>query len=321
MIRSNYWVLWLAIMLVAGIASLPLDKLQILGDRLNVPNNTRSILWPSATQCEIDQVNGDGVAYLFPFQNSDYLNGIQAIVALDYDVVSSFLVNAYMDKGNIVALSLLAELDQGTSNGSAFATSIINDWSDSMRAEVAMYYLANAGNCYVAGKYENAVEARDIGLKFLPTGAEEVLGVELNRYIGQIYYKQGRWDDALPWLWRAAGQGKSPLLLITRIMSARGQYEDALPLYWRALEDYPNRPELFLGGATAAVEIGDYKQARQFLDEVQPPQLLGIDGFLLFGKICNNLGDFACAYEKFQNVLEIDENNAEAISAIDGISN
>ena len=314
--------MWACLALAVALLILPpqVEKVPEFVDRMEVSPASVSILWRSAAGCEVSEADADTASVSVPLGASDYLRGIYAAVNQDPEDARVYLEKAYSLTGNALAASLLSELPQEPGEDLDSQAYELAGWPRSMRFDAARYYLAAAGSCHLAGQHDRAWRNRERGLELLPPGEELALGVEINRRIGQIYYDEGRWDEALPWLWRAAPNGGTPLLLMTRILADLGRFQQAQPLYWQALREYPTHLELYLGGARAALELGDLPQARRFLEGVQPSTHLGLEGLLLHGELCWQIGDIACAEEQYLTVLDIVAHNADAMRALGELS-
>ncbi|MFQ5923493.1 MAG: hypothetical protein ACE5M4_11690, partial [Anaerolineales bacterium] len=180
---------WIALGAVLIIVSLRIDKLATLVDRMDIPRDSASLLWRSAAECLVAAVSTDLGSFSVPLGASDYLRGIHAAVNHHPEAARAALEKAYLHTGNPLAVSLLSELD--LEPGSILQPQALElaDWSESMRFDVARYYLASAGACYMAGRQDRARRNRELGMELLPPGEEYALGVEINRLIGQTYYQ------------------------------------------------------------------------------------------------------------------------------------
>ena len=185
---------------------------------------------------------------------------------------------------------------------------------------IAEFYLGQAGKCHINGHRAEAQRYRDLGLALLPPGTETTLSPELSRRVGEIFYYEDRKDEALPWLWRAAPAGGSPLLQLAEILHNKGRYEEALPIYRQALTYYPTRVDTRLAAAQAAEATGQLEQARRFLEGMQPLEQLGIGGLLELAHVCLQLDDVVCARTQYELVLSLDPTNQQATEGLHQLS-
>jgi len=288
-----------------------------VGGKLTLSPNTSAWLWDVLRSCmpESDEAPSSVDVISLPPSGSDYVRGIRAAAAGDVDQAQVLLARAYRRSGHVPALILLMNLSlepASTAEDAARQIERLSLSNSKATRVVAEFYLSQAGRCLSNGHFAEAQRYRDLGLGLLPPGAEAMLSPQLSRRVAEIFYYEGRKDEALPWLRRAAPAGGSPLLQLAEILHNKGRYEEAVPIYRKALKDYPTRVDTRLAAARAAESAGQLEEARRFLEGMQPLEQLGIEGLLQLARVCSQLGDVACAQAQYERILSLDPANQQA---------
>ena len=288
-----------------------------VGGKLTLSSDVYARLWDVLGSCPSasDETSSAVDTISLPPSGSDYVRGIRAAVAGDVDQAQVLLARAYRRSGHVLALVLLVNLSLTSTSAAGDVARQIERLplldGNSAKA-VGEFYLSQAGKCHISGHGAEAQRYRDLGLALLPPGAETTLSSELSRRVGEIFYYEGRKDEALPWLWRAARAGGSPLLQLAEILHDKGRYKEAVPIYQRALTYYPTHIDTRLAAARAAQSAGQLEQARGFLEEMQPLERLGVEGLLELARLCVQLDDVVCARTQYEHVLSLDPANQQA---------
>lgn len=273
------------------------------------------MLWHPIGSCSETDSGFRKSSFTF-ISGSSYLKGMKAILDGNQNEAQALLQSAFFLQGNHLAPALISSSLVRKSTTEDEARSSLLMLNSELHEPAAHYFLAFAGHCRVAGNNQLALEYLELGMALLPEDKGNAVGEVLSRWVGEIYYYNGQPELAEPWLWRAAPAGYSTLILLSRILSQQGRYEEAIPLYERALSYYPQNVELVAGGARAAIAMGDMTQARGFLEKLNSPENLGIQGLLLLGRICQDMDDLPCARTYYQRVLQIDASNPDASHAL-----
>jgi len=253
--------------------------------------------------------------------NSQYLLGMNELIDGDEKAGASWLSGAVRENRNQFAAFLIANAAVQAEAYSTEIASIAQFEDEDIKLSIATDYFSLAGRCHIAHEIDKSRRYLDIGMFWLPMGSETRINMALSRRIGEIYYYDGKMPDAERWLWQAAPAGKSPLIYLSNILSEQGRFEEVIPIYIDALQYYPENPELWLGGAQAASEIGDLEKARWFLDGIRSPENLNVQEILLWARICDALKDYPCAKVRYQQVLHLDKSNLDALIRLQELRN
>jgi len=281
---------------------------------LELENPSLTLWHPRGACSETD--NSFRISSLAFISDSSYLKGMKAIMTGNRIEAQALLQSAYILQGNHLAPALLSSSLVGESAAVSETYIAFSRLDQRMLEPAALYFLALAGQCHIAGERGLALDYLELGLSFLSEGREHIVNSNLSRRVGEIYYYNGQSELAEPWLWQAASGGYSPLILLSRILSQQERYEEAISIYERALSYYPENVELVKGGAQAAIAVGKFPQARSFLEEISEPENLGIQGLLLLARVCQEMDDLPCARINYHRVLQIDASNPDAMHAL-----
>ncbi|MCX6032761.1 MAG: tetratricopeptide repeat protein [Chloroflexi bacterium] len=248
-----------------------------------------------------------------------YLDGVAALLAGQSAQAEAALLGDYRSRRNPAALLLVANQWRRAGGDEALVARLPEAGPFAER-DLAEYYLSLAGQCRVDDQWVLARRYLNLGLALLPPGQEDSLKPFLCRRIGEIYYYQGQYELAEPWLRRAASGGYSAALLLARILVRQQNFDEAVPLFRQSLRDYPNDMQLRLQAVDAARRAGQLGQARAFLMAVEPPEKLGVQGLVVYAQVCHELKDLPCARRQYARVIQLDPHNQEAIKYL-GLEN
>jgi tetratricopeptide (TPR) repeat protein len=133
--------------------------------------------------------------------------------------------------------------------------------------------------------------------------------------LGDFYQNRGQTDQALK-LWQQAldrNAGRADVYdRMADVAFGSNDYETSTRLWRIALKINPSLPNIHNNLARSLMQLGQYKEAQQLLEQEVHRSGDNVPSFLLLGAVHLELGQYESAERCYQKMLELDPNNPHA---------